>query len=378
MVLPFTYVNPTTGLIGPAKYVMISQEGGGVEAGKWDAYLGKREVGESPRQAAAREGAEESCEMFGSQSELYQNIESMKGSNALFLLDVDKFMTPKQVMDDCSAAAYLKRKKLSKYRAGRFQEKTQAKWVKLADLVNACANNHGVLKQNGGNDLVMRGYFCNMMARQQKYINKPIKAQKIAKPAVANTADSLNVKEVTSSRSLATVGKVAKLWEKSALKKVQHYSKKYGADHEKTQVATAAHETALALQAGLPNSKDIKNGKCAVFAAYDSKRRIQGLALVNLKGANGHAVDLEALAVNPERIATIGKRPVKGTGTAVVKAVAAKILKGKGKKELGVFSEASSVAFYEKLGFKVDGSASGSSWTGMVLDQQGLANLVQK
>ena len=100
------------------------------------------------------------------------------------------------------------------------------------------------------------------------------------------------------------------------------------------------------------------------------------MALVNMKNKiSGWNNELKALLVNPESIALIGTKPLKGTGTALVKRVASKILKTGRKKELGLISSSTADGFYGKLGFCTHPIYGGSK---MLLDQQNMQKLCAK
>ena len=201
------------------------------------------------------------------------------------------------------------------------------------------------------------------------------------------------IKEMKTDKDLALVRKVTREWEKAAGGKIDYFSKKQEMD--KVKVAEDAKEVAGGIRSILADSKairekritypvyttdSIKKREFAVYGAYDNRGKIQGVALVNLKGDTDHAVVLDELIVNPERVKSIGKRaPIAGTGTKLVQAVATKILAGKGKKELGLFSLESSKTFYEKLGFQYDHTEFGGSGAyGMCLGENGLKQLCAK
>jgi hypothetical protein len=215
-VLPYITFNPFTGTQGiDDVWVQISKEKGGNDKGTYDAYSGKVDPGESVETAALREFAEESCGMFGPTEKIAEQMYHMGKSKSTFVLNAERVKSREEIIKGCSSEAFLKRKKLPEYQRGRFQEKTDVKWVKLADLVDACVNKHGVLKQNGEN-LQIRGYFARNIVKEQKFLNGlidrqqhrcakvaakalPVKVQKVASPAVdpvptpANTATDANL-----------------------------------------------------------------------------------------------------------------------------------------------------------------------------------------
>jgi|GEM_PF-4799398 len=172
-ILPYITFNPFTGEDG-APHVMISQEKWG-DVGEWDFFNGRLDkcvkgcavpdctACETPRQAAIREGYEESVGLFGTKEDLDAIVVKMTNSRSTYLLDVEKLKFDKirssrfdiadnannlenafidikmDILKSCSPEAYLDRKKLSKYAAKHFQEKTAVKWVSLATLIDACA-----------------------------------------------------------------------------------------------------------------------------------------------------------------------------------------------------------------------------------------------
>jgi|GEM_PF-6297894 len=186
-VLPYVNFNPFTGERNPSDvWVQISQERGG-DVGMYDAYSGKIDAGETKKEAAIREFGEESCEMFGTAETIAKKIRPMGTSGSTFMLNAEDVKSKKEIIEECSAEAYLQRKKLKKYSRGRFQEKSQVKWVKLADLVDACAHKHGHLKLDG-ETLQMRGYFSKNIAKQEKYLNGLIEKQQQRCTRVAESA----------------------------------------------------------------------------------------------------------------------------------------------------------------------------------------------
>lgn len=215
-----------------------------------------------------------------------------------------------------------------------------------------------------------------------------------AQPAVANNPVTISyIKEMKTDKELALIRTVAGQWENAAAGKIGYFGKRN--EKEKVEVSKDAHEVAEGINCILGDrgaikakrvsnpiytTESIKKGYCVAFAAYDNRGKIQGVALVNLKGDVDHAAVLDELIVNPERVKSIGKRtPISGTGTKLVQAASEKILNGKGTKELGTFSLMSSKTFYEKLGFAYDNSEfGGDDVRGMCLNEQGLKNLCQK
>lgn len=176
-VLPFTYINPYTGQKGDEAWVLISQERGGSNKGTWDMYSGGKEDkdkvffanGEEDRarslaKAAAREAAEESCEMIGIMDKIQEQMFPLNKSKASFLMEIKD-------ITKVNNKEFLRRKKLSAYKRGRYQEKTEAKWVKMASLVDACVNKNGILK-DGKRELVIRPWFAKSIARNRSYFNK--------------------------------------------------------------------------------------------------------------------------------------------------------------------------------------------------------------
>lgn len=169
-ILPYTRVNPFTGKQGIDDiWVMISKERWGADAGTWDMFSGQVDPGESKAEAAAREGAEESCEMFGTAKKIAEKMFPLNNSSSTFLLKAEDLKTVGEITKECSNEAYLKRKTSTKYQKPSFQEKTRVKWVKLASLIDACVNYKGVLK-NGGKELKIRPYFSKMIAKHGQYL----------------------------------------------------------------------------------------------------------------------------------------------------------------------------------------------------------------
>jgi ADP-ribose pyrophosphatase YjhB (NUDIX family) len=169
-ILPYTRINPFTGNQGiDDVWVMISQERGGHDKGTWDMFSGKIDKGETFKEAAIREGAEESCELFGTADQIAKKIFPLNTSKSTFLLKAEELKTIPEITTECTNAAYLKRKKWTKFKSGCYQEKTAVKWVKLADLIDACVKNDRILAQN---DEVMeiRPYFSKQIVKNQHYL----------------------------------------------------------------------------------------------------------------------------------------------------------------------------------------------------------------
>lgn len=211
--------------------------------------------------------------------------------------------------------------------------------------------------------------------------------------AVSNDVYISYVKEMKTDKDLTLIRKVTAEWEKAASGKIEYFGRRQEMD--KVKVAEDAKEVAGGIRSILADSRAIREKKIsypvyttdsikkrefAVYGAYDNRGKIQGVALVNLKGDRDHAVVLDELIVNPERVKSIGKRaPISGTGTKLVQAVATRVLHSKGKKELGLLSLESSKTFYEKLGFQYDNTEFGGSGAyGMCLSEAGLKQLCAK
>jgi hypothetical protein len=165
-----------------------------------------------------------------------------------------------------------------------------------------------------------------------------------------------------------TLEKVAKAWEKSAQDKVASYTK--SGESDKATIAADALSRAKAIQ------KKLKNKKLNFFAAYDKNTKsIKGIAVANFNGKN-YKAELDELLVNPENIQSIGLKPMKGIGKAIVQRVAKEVLAKKGY-ELGTYSLPSAVPFYEKLGFSDLGGGANSALSEMYLDKKGLQKLAK-
>lgn len=216
----------------------------------------------------------------------------------------------------------------------------------------------------------------------------------VNKPQAINNDVSISfIKEMTTDNDLALIRKCASQWSKSATGKIQYFGKTK--QFEKVAISKDAKEVAEGIRDILGTEEAIKAGRvrnpiytkesirkkeCAVYAAIDNRGKIQGVALVNLKGTHSHAAVLDDLIVNPERVKSIGKRPpISGTGTKLVQAACQRVLNGKGKNELGTISLKTSKTFYEKLGFEEDFST--PSWVddcGMCLGEKKFKELCTK
>lgn len=159
--------------------------------------------------------------------------------------------------------------------------------------------------------------------------------------------DKIAVKEIKGSKQINALMKEAQKWIKAAQGKMNAFP----ADSDEAAVAQDCSDVAKTI---LSRLKFIKKNKYSVFAAYDSDKKVQGIALAKMPRSK-HASELKYMVVNPESIKSIGKKPIRGTGTALVTKIASKILNNKkAKKELRTQALWGAVPFYEKLGFKND------------------------
>ncbi len=169
-VLPYTRVNPFTGNQNVDDvWVMISQERGGSNKGTWDMFSGKMDKGESAKETAIRECTEESCELFGTAAQISKKVFPFNKSESTFLLKVEELKSIQEITNKCSNEAFLERKKWSKYKSNCYQEKTAIKWVKMADLVDACVNHHGRLETDN-QSIEIRPYFSKKIAKNHQYL----------------------------------------------------------------------------------------------------------------------------------------------------------------------------------------------------------------
>lgn len=175
-ILPYVNFNPMTGASGPGEqWVMISRERGGNNRGEWDYFNGSIDPGESRKEAAAREGYEESCGLFGTIDQLSDKMMSVNGNG--FLLNAEDLKSKKDIIDGCTPEEYLKRKKFSKYRDYCYQEKTEVKWVKLASLVDACRKKDHLLPE-GNRELKIRGSLVSLVNKHRDKIFSTIDINK--------------------------------------------------------------------------------------------------------------------------------------------------------------------------------------------------------
>jgi len=182
-VLPYTRTNPYTGVEENNKiWVNLGLERGGPNKGTWDMYSGKADFGESSFDAAAREAAEESCEMLGTKEAIQKFMYPLNGSQSSFLLKVSNPM-------EINQEAFKARKLQPKYKRSCFQEKTCMKWVNLADLVDACVNKQGVL-----GDMVIRPYFARVIKKNSDYLTQKI--NNVAVNICKTPVDKLNPKKI--------------------------------------------------------------------------------------------------------------------------------------------------------------------------------------
>lgn len=197
-ILPYANFNPMTGTReADDVWVMISQERGGGNKGEWDFFNGRLDPGETSKQAAAREGHEESCGLFGKIDELSKKMIGLHNSGSGFLINAEDFKSKQEIMEKCTPEEYLKRKKFAKYKAGCYQEKTEVKWVKLSSLIDACAkdrilrNDKGAAKQGAdGKDIKIRAPLVSLVNKNVGQLKGLLKIQKVyaekANPAKIN------------------------------------------------------------------------------------------------------------------------------------------------------------------------------------------------
>ena len=159
-VLPYTWHQ---GIV----YVMISEENGGRDRGKWDHFSGQIDkTDRTNRDAAAREGAEESCELFGNASALHKQIVPLNKSESFFLLEVvnPQFRS--------IAATFQSRKAMKRFKASKYQEKSKVRWIPLTLLINA-ANKHSGTFTRAGKTITLRPYFTRLVvSNRANFINK--------------------------------------------------------------------------------------------------------------------------------------------------------------------------------------------------------------
>ncbi|MBA2367721.1 MAG: hypothetical protein H0V82_01700 [Candidatus Protochlamydia sp.] len=166
-VLPYTKTNPFTGADNEGLWVLVGKEKGGKDKKTWDMFSGKADESDgSLKVSAAREAAEESCELLGKMDSIQKDMFSLNGSKSTFLLEISN---PKLITPEIFKA----RKTEHKYSKSCFQEKSRVKWVKLGDLIDACANKKGVLS-TAHEEMQIRPYFAKIINKNRDFLANKI------------------------------------------------------------------------------------------------------------------------------------------------------------------------------------------------------------
>ncbi len=182
--------------------------------------------------------------------------------------------------------------------------------------------------------------------------------------------NNIVAKEVKGEKAITKLMQKVEQWQKIAEGKIKSYS----LDSKEHQIASDCAEEAQAIRKQLAC---IKKEKLCVFVAYGQSNKIQGVALAKIPRKT-YASNIDNMVVNPESIKLIGKTPVQGTGTALVKKIVNRVLQNKnGRKELRALALHSAMPFYEKLGFKTDFKHGGGCnyAEAMVLSQKDMKKL---
>jgi hypothetical protein len=183
--------------------------------------------------------------------------------------------------------------------------------------------------------------------------------------------NTILVHQVKDKKTLNKLKKHVEQWQKIAEQKIKSFPEN-SPEHQVAEDA-AGEAQAIAKQLSF-----IKKEKLSVFAAYNGSKKIQGIALAKIPPKT-YASEIENMVVNPESIQLIGNKPVKGTGTALIKKIVDKVLHNKNKcKELRALALHAATPFYEKLGFTFDvENGGGCSYAeAMVLSHKSMKKLM--
>lgn len=207
-------------------------------------------------------------------------------------------------------------------------------------------------------------------------IPKPLQIQNTPQQKIIT---NIFIREITENKELLALVEEANKWEKIADKKSKMFSKEANLEKDETRkallkdkenIAYDAYYVAEELQDLLKDViKDKKKYERTVLAAFDTDKKIQGIATGILKGS----CELEWLSVNPDSIKAIGGTKSGGNGTALVKAFTTEALKCKHSKMM-VKSILSACDFYKKLGFVLTGNG-GRNFEEMSLSLEGMKKL---
>lgn len=180
-IIPYTHYHPYTGQYNKNEtWILLSQEKGGNHKGSWEVFSGDIDpCDKTPLDTAAREGAEESCEMIGKIDEIRRKAIPLRASKTHFLLNIKN---PKTIHN----ITFQARKQLPQYRRGRYQEKTQMAWVRFSQLVKACTKNDNKLTvkvtvldnqklQLQKQQATIRPHFAKFINRHSDYLTEKLK-----------------------------------------------------------------------------------------------------------------------------------------------------------------------------------------------------------
>lgn len=144
-------------------HFLLGKEKWGKDKGTWCILSGRKDPDDASNLVAAcREAYEESAGLIGKIDSIAQKVISLNGSQSTFLLEIED---PSLITNDKFKAAR------ATYKDSHYREMTDLKWVRAADVIEACVKNKGLLSIDGSNERV-RPFAREMFARHASYLQK--------------------------------------------------------------------------------------------------------------------------------------------------------------------------------------------------------------
>lgn len=332
-------------VINNESYFLLGKERGGKDKGTWCILSGGKDPQDpSNLMAACREAHEESAGLLGKIDSIAKKVIPLNGSHHTFLLEVKD---PSKITNEKFKAAR------ATYKDPHYREMTDLKWVKAADVIDACVKNKGFLTIDGKNERV-RPFASKMIAHNAPYLKKKFVKEnqgQIVQPPVVQQKPNLDskfkVRKIETQKDVDLIKKITSDWANSA----NFYKNAHARNWDLWHVGLDAENMALTINDRVKLSK-IQNKKFSVLAAEDKKGKIWGISIVKF-GSNGKT-ELENLVVNPKIIKAFNKNSkITGVGTFLVKEIAKRTFqKNQSNCVIELSSLPSAIDFYKKLGFK--------------------------
>lgn len=369
-ILPYSVINNEV-------YFLLGKEKGGADKGTWCMLSGKKDASDpSLLMAACREAHEESAGLLGSVDKIAKQAFSLNKSKSTFLLEIKD---PKKITNGKFHTAR------ASYADPHYREMSDLKWVKAADVINACVHNKGIFSIGGSKEEV-RPFVSKIIAKNANYLQSNEFLRKESTQQRENGKANLNQKSATNNKPKIYVNEIKSKEKVDLIKKIaadwaltaSSYKDKYKGSLEKSLVALDAEDMALTINMRV-NIHDINKNRFKVLSASDSNGKIWGVAIVHFSNVGA---EIQNLVVNPKIIKTLNpKCKTSGVGTSLIKKVAKNVLQqgaGEGPKQINLSSLKSAISFYKKLGFKEQPNENGANTASqdMSLSYNGMKRLV--